>query len=378
VTSTAIFIPTTAGLRRVCSARFREELPLSQIRLDGSFTPFVQSQAAHQLVSGPLRGLDAGGHSFDLALDGDIEDGRSWELGFATAWSFARFWPAQLCKTPEEAERLIWVTGAIDMDLAPQAASYFIGSKLALSTQLFDQAKLRDQELWVVAPPGLGSDDEAALAGLEAEGFARVLRPKHLQELLDVLGGSAPALDAPKTHSVPVPTAAPDPEQATQPPGLRLPPPAIWVGMGLSALLALGAAAAFWLMSPRSPAPQINLIAHHLSDADKSCFDFVLGGAALTPAPAQALSTTQALALTAQGLCQIEVINPGDQTVSLRLPSALSRLAVHEIYRSEAEIRLLAGGRLTISFSAFPPSQHMEISAQSPAGSQVAFVLEFQ
>ncbi len=387
MTSTAILIPTTAGLRRVCSARFREELPLSQIRLDGSFTPFPQSQAAHQLVSGPLRGLSAEGLSFDLALDGEIEDGRSWELGFATAWSFARFWPDHLTGDVDQAERVIWVTGAIDMDLAPQAAAYFLSTKLALSADLFDAIDAKGQELWVIAPPKLGSDDEAALAALSAKGQARVLRPSHVQDVLEALGPlNEPGIASPPPadHTTePLPAASPEVPGSSSPlaPSHAKPafgrPMIMALALGGLGLLA-GVGLLLWSLAPSPQAPQLGLIAHHLSEGDKTCVDLIFGQTQVVPGQAQDLDLSAPLLLTSQGLCQLELINPGPVALALSLPTALSRLAVHDLYRNEAKIDMPAGARLTISLSAFPPKQQVVMMADSEAGTQGQFIIDFQ
>lgn len=384
--TTAIIIPTTAGLRRVCSARFREELPVSLIRLDGSFTPFAQSQAAHQLVDGPLRRLSPDGHSFDLALDGDIEDGRSWEFGFSTAWSLARFWPEALSARPEDAERLLWITGAIDMDLAPQAASYFIADKLKLSQTLFDQARQQGQEILVAAPPGLGSDDEAALAALSEREDVQVLRPESLQALLDVLKGDAVAaevaagidasamqqgVDSPQIDPITADEFAPP-----RPPS-RLAKLALPLAGGLL-LLTLAGLGLMWAFAGRAQPLTLGLIAHHLTDDSKTCGDFIFGQAVLSPAVQQDLEDGGRLSLPAQGFCQLDIINTSAEVLELGLPSGLTSLALHDMFRQEGKILMVEGARIAVLVSAFPPKQGMVISANAASGAKAAFTLDFQ
>ncbi len=390
---TAIIIPTTAGLRRVCSARFREELPVSLIRLDGSFTPFSQSQAAHQLVDGPLRHLAPDGHSFDLALDGDIEDGRSWELGFSTAWGFARFWPASLASNLDKAERLLWITGAIDMDLAPQAAAYFIADKLKLSQALFEQARQQGLEITVVAPPGLGSDDEAALSAMSDMGDIQVLRPTSLQSLFDALSGEdSTSQPGPRQTTPPAKAMDPTPQRdastqaepaefgsAAMPQSTtnRLAQLALPMAGGLL-LLTLVGLGLMWALAGRTQPLTLGLIAHHLVDDTKTCGDFIFGQANLSPAVQQDLQDGDSLALAAQGLCQIEIVNTSGQALSLGLPPALSALALHDMFRQEAKIPMVEGARLAVLVSAFPPKQRMAMSVSAASGAKGAFTLDFQ
>ncbi len=389
--TTAIIIPTTAGLRRVCSARFREELPVSLIRLDGSFAPFSQSQAAHQLVDGPLRRLSPAGHSFDLALDGDIEDGRSWELGFACAWSFARFWPEALCAEPENAERLLWVTGAIDMDLAPQAASYFIADKLKLSASLFEQTRDLGLEIVVATPPSLGGNDEAALDDLaNRDPNIQVLRPASLQALLDALEGTqrreaeaqanlqtraaAVAASGPLPQTVPI-DERPAASQAARPSTLARTALPLAAGLLLLTLTGLGA---LWFFAGNPQPLTLSLIAHHLSDDKKSCGDVIFGQAELSPAVQTDMTSGDNIAISTEGLCQLEIINTSTTVLEIALPPALSRLALHDMFRQEGKIRMTEGARLAVLVSAFPPKQRMVMSASAASGAVGEFILDFK
>ncbi len=155
-------IPTTAGpliLRKITA---RPELPASCAFADGDYRPLPWSSDYARLIGpqGPLGRLisGVGTVAYEMRVSGSFDTGRSWEVPTALA-HLALSAGDTLTDDPDLAERILWATGAVDLDLAIIPNDYALLEKLHKSSELF--ARAPDAILDIRLPPGPGL--EAAL-----------------------------------------------------------------------------------------------------------------------------------------------------------------------------------------------------------------------
>lgn len=143
-------------------------------------------------------------------------------------------------------------------------------------------------------------------------------------------------------------------------------------------LLTLVVLGPMWASVARAQPLTFGLIAHYLVDDTKTCGDVIFGQARLSPSVEHDMQEGDTLALAAQGLCQIEIVNTSGLPLSIGLPPALSEMALHETLREEGEVPIEEGAGLSVAVSAFPPKQRMVFSISTVSGTNGAFTLDFQ
>jgi hypothetical protein len=158
-----VVIPTTAGPLIVRRLTARQALPASCAFADGDYRPLPWSSDYAGLVGpeGPLarKMPELGKTAYELRLSGSFDAGRSWEVPVALA-HVAVAEGHTLTDDAAIAERIIWATGAVDLDLDIIPGDYALVDKLARSKDLFDSAP--HAELDIRIPPG--REGEAACA----------------------------------------------------------------------------------------------------------------------------------------------------------------------------------------------------------------------
>ena len=205
---TAVLLPTTGEIVRIAGIKMRPRLKASYAALAGDFRPLKLSGDYHRFASGPLLTIlgDATG-PFELSLTGEIDTGRSWELPtlvahLATAANALVGAPAldatgalpsaEAGDTPRPA-RIVWATGKVDPDLAPQPDDYAIAQKCKLSAPLLAAYRTAGIEIVFIVPAGLDASDREALQALAAENGAPLHEAASLDDVAAALGWSGPA-----------------------------------------------------------------------------------------------------------------------------------------------------------------------------------------
>ncbi len=172
-----VVVPTTGGpllLRRLAP---RPGLPHPAAFAEGHYRPLALS-ADYRALAGPegpvARHLGAPLPPHELRLSGEPDGGRSWEapvtlahLLLAGGWSLAA--------DGEEADLLLWATGAVDLDLRLLPGDYALTRKVEAGRALLEAQGGR--RAVAVLPPGPGRDEAAAaLAALRRAVPVEVVR----------------------------------------------------------------------------------------------------------------------------------------------------------------------------------------------------------
>ncbi len=186
-----VVVPTTGGpllLRRLAP---RPGLPHPAAFAEGHYRPLALS-ADYRALAGPegpvARHLGAPLPPHELRLSGEPDGGRSWEapvtlahLLLAGAWALAA--------DAEEADLLLWATGAVDLDLRLLPGDYALARKVEASRALLEAAGGR--RAVAVLPPGPGRDEAAAaLRALRRAAPVEVVLAEAVGEALPRLAGS--------------------------------------------------------------------------------------------------------------------------------------------------------------------------------------------
>ncbi len=209
---TFVIAPTTGGLIHVCgiTPRSRQQLNNSFAVIKGDFRPLKMSGDYHRLASGPmaLAGVADTDVVYELALSGDIDSGRSWELPIVIAHllrgagclttAAEAIAPDEGCPADEAAAavaagdtsataqsstprgqssparpRVIWATGSVDNELSPQAGDFSVRTKTALSLETLARYRDAGADVQVIVSAQLPPGDLSHLAGWAGEaGFA--------------------------------------------------------------------------------------------------------------------------------------------------------------------------------------------------------------
>src|SRR5882672_11967889 len=141
-----IVIPTTRRPVFVASLKPRPQLPASFAVAAGDFRALPIAADYDRLIgrSGPigLRLPEVGRTSHELRLSEAFESGRSWEVPVSLA-HFVASAGRTLAAGIEDADLIVWSTGAVDIDLAIADQGYFTEEKIRCSLELFAAARRR-------------------------------------------------------------------------------------------------------------------------------------------------------------------------------------------------------------------------------------------
>ncbi|MBM7067441.1 hypothetical protein [Actibacterium sp. 188UL27-1] len=173
-----IVVPTTGAALVIRKLAPRPGLPHGAAFAEGDYRPLDLSPD-YRALSGPegpvARALGAAPPPHELRLSGAPQSGRSWEAPVALAHILlTRGWT--LTDQPEEADMILWATGAVDLDLNVIPGDYALRRKLELSRDLLD-----GKRVVVVLPPDSGLSD--ARTALD-EGVIRVITADNLNAAL--------------------------------------------------------------------------------------------------------------------------------------------------------------------------------------------------
>lgn len=155
----AVIVPTTGGPRIVQSLTPLNAAPRSVMRAVDDYVPlptsaryhaFLSAESAMNALIGPLP------QACDLRLTGGIETGRSWELPVALAHWLVREGHDLVT---EDAEVILWATGALDTEARLIAQDYHIADKARASREMIASVAAGDARLEVLLPRGAEASD---------------------------------------------------------------------------------------------------------------------------------------------------------------------------------------------------------------------------
>jgi hypothetical protein len=151
----AVIIPTTGGPLLIRHLRPRPALPSSSVFAEGDFRPLTWSGDYARLCAkeGPLQRIVPALVPHELRLSGSFDAGRSWEVPVALAHLLlAR--GHEIVGSIDDADAVLFATGAVDLDLAPIAGDYALLDKLErLKSSRLDLAKA-GKRLFLLLPSG--------------------------------------------------------------------------------------------------------------------------------------------------------------------------------------------------------------------------------
>ena len=202
----AVLLPTTGEIVRIVGVKSRPRLASSYAAIVGDFRPLKLSADYHRFVTGPLTqildpGAAGGDGPFELSLSGEIDTGRSWELPTLVAHLLNRAGRLVACPAFDAGDEegdddpldsdpptIVWATGKVDPDLAPQSDDYAIKQKCALSKPQLEAWRDKGHRFRFVVPAGLPDDDRKEIAELAAAFRAPVSEAASLQAVADAIG----------------------------------------------------------------------------------------------------------------------------------------------------------------------------------------------
>ncbi|HRD77876.1 MAG TPA: hypothetical protein PK264_18385, partial [Hyphomicrobiaceae bacterium] len=139
-----VLIPTTTRPVIITEIRERRSLPASSVVVEGDFRALPISRDYDTLVgaAGPLGGLlgSPGLPSHQLKLSEAFETGRSWEVPVSIAHVLIER-GVELVSAPEDADLIVFATGAVDSDLGIVKERYFLGQKIPAASELLAKAR---------------------------------------------------------------------------------------------------------------------------------------------------------------------------------------------------------------------------------------------
>jgi hypothetical protein len=242
-----VVVPTTGGPLIVRGLKARAGLPTSAAFADGDYRPLPWSGDYARLTGagGPLARASgsgtAGSTAYELRLSRSFDAGRSWEAPVALAHMLIAAGHT-ITDEPEQAQLVLWATGAVDLDLRLIPGDYALLDKIEGSRELF--ARASNAPIACLLPPG---GDHAAAAALLAElGRTRAVRllsagaiPAAAAELFASANGGAAA--AAKRGEIP----ASGPRASFG-----------WLAAGLAATAAAAAGVVLFVLVMQAPAEQ--------------------------------------------------------------------------------------------------------------------------
>jgi hypothetical protein len=174
--SLMIVIPTTRRPVVIVSLKPRPNLPASFVVAEGDFRALPITPDYDWLIgpSGPVgrRVPDVARSSQELKLSESFESGRSWEVPVSLAHLLVAS-GRRLTGRAEDADLLLWSTGAVDVDLNIADQNYFLEEKLRRSLDLFAAAKGKTIIAFIpscgLGVAGLAPDLREQLAALDVE-----------------------------------------------------------------------------------------------------------------------------------------------------------------------------------------------------------------
>ena len=185
MTKIAVYVATTAGPVRV-ERIVAEDAPLSQVYqgrnyrplepLSGDYARFVAPNGPVARALGPFATA-----SFRLELSGPIDSGYSWELGLFVAHGLAQ--DGSLAGTSDELDRVVLLTGRVDIDLKVGAVGH-IADKIAAAREFFDDFRRRAVPIALFLP-------KAEAQALPPDGLAGV-ETVPVESALDALRSIVP------------------------------------------------------------------------------------------------------------------------------------------------------------------------------------------
>lgn len=215
-----VIIPTTTRPVVITSLRERRALPASLVVAEGDFRALPISTDYDKLIgaAGPLGHLTGqpGLPSHELRLSQAFETGRSWEVPVCLAHYIAGR-GATLVNSPQEADLIVWATGAVDIDLGIVQDRYFLGQKLQASLQLLSGLR-PDARIELFLPKGtLDGMGDPELHKRLADAGVSIVEVRTVREAVDWvepilaerIGGAAVAQT--RAAPPPVPPAADTP-----------------------------------------------------------------------------------------------------------------------------------------------------------------------
>lgn len=167
--SILVVIPTTRGPLRLRSLTPRPGLPAPAAFADGDYRPLPWSADYARLCAagGPVARLGDAGGPHELRLSGSFDAGRSWEVPVCLAHGLATR-GFRFAAEPDQADLILWATGAVDLDLTVLPGDYALLDKIERSRALLAEAP--DASLAVLLPDG--PEREPAEAAFRALGRA--------------------------------------------------------------------------------------------------------------------------------------------------------------------------------------------------------------
>lgn len=155
----AVIVPTTGGPRLVQSLTPLNFAPRSVMRAVDDYVPLPTSARYHAFLSGESA-MDALigplPRACDLRLTGGIETGRSWEFPVALAHWLVREGHDLVI---EDAEVIVWATGALDTEARLIAQDYHIADKARASREMIASVAAEGACLEVLLPRGAEAGD---------------------------------------------------------------------------------------------------------------------------------------------------------------------------------------------------------------------------
>jgi len=392
----AVLIPTTGEIVCIAGVKSRPRLASSYAAITGDYRPLRLSGDYHRFVSGPLtlirpaqrgsqdtQGDLQGAHGpFELSLSGDIDTGQSWELPTLIAHLLTDVDRLAPCPPPAgqadalkiraatdgiggNAATIVWATGMVDTDLAPQPDDYAIAQKCRLSRPLLEGWKAAGHDFRFIVPRGLADADRAELAQLADAFSAPLIEAGNLGEVAGAVGVRLPAEDV-----TPVGTKGDGGElhEPRQPPGPRQPPESsqrlgYYIGLATAALVALyfmasGVDDIVGALGGRSEtaAPGDVVAVHQLkADNRQACIRHIMFAKPLREVTLPAAGDGYTID-PSNGLCGLRLRNVSSGSLELTLSSELQPFAIRGVNALFRGVSIASGEKIDLLFSQPPRS----------------------
>ncbi len=237
-----VVVPTTGGPLVLEGLKPRPGLPASAAFARGDYRPLPWS-GDYARLTGPAGPIGAAlGQALaphEARLSGSFDTGRSWEAPLALAHLLLAAGHA-LVADSEQAELVLWSTGAVDLDLQLIPGDYALLDKIEASAALLSTA---GGPVAVLLPPGPGQAEAGErLATLNLPRGLRRLSGTGLVGIAEALAAD-PSAAARGTDPSRVPRTAPPPARPNLP----------WRPIAAVLLADLGGAGIWWAARPAPP-----------------------------------------------------------------------------------------------------------------------------